>query len=648
MLPSRTLQASDPQSLPAVGLLLWLLLATTAACFWPALSGPFVFDDFPNLQNLAQLGGRVDRTTIGAYLFSFLGNPGRPLAALSFLIEDASWPTSPDAFKHNNLFFHLLVGCFIFLLAQSVARLRGLSSSRVAWIALACTAMWLLHPMQLSATMLVVQRMAILSALFVVCGLLLYLKVLFAASIAEFWRVVLAGATLGVFGLLAFLCKENGVLIFGYACVLNLTMLAEHVDRFRSGTRRLLLWGTASPMLVLMLVPLAHPQSVLAAYDLRDFTLTERLLTECRILLEYLFSILLPRIGGQGIFHDDYVVSRSLFDPWATAPAVIVVLALVASAIWFRRKAPLFGFATLWFFTGHLIESTVVALELYFEHRNYLPMVGPLFALAYCAVISARRYTIAANAILAVWLCTAALSTRLNAPIWGDRGRLALVWAHQSPQSPRAVQMLAAYYADQGDIGSARKVFDAGIVRLPARVNLRIQRRLLDCIDRGLEPGQWQDVLRSATKPGYDRALPDLASSFVRQVTEGGCKGTLVRGNVRALIETLLANPSYSDADSKGFLHYELSRLALAEKDLDGLMRHMDLSNHYRPNPLVAREQAIYLLSAGLPREALQYLDRSENAPIPWFKRWLLDMPSRNASLRQSADRMLEAQLRAR
>lgn len=625
-----------------VGALLYALLSVAAFCAWPAIDGPFIFDDYPNLQNLGQLQGALDRSTIGVYLFSFLDNPGRPLAALSFLIEDANWPAAPADFKRDNLLMHLLVGCLVFLLARALARLQDAGEAKAAWIALACCAMWLLHPMQLSATMLVVQRMTILSALFVVSGLLFYLRIFARSRSPGFWHVALAGLLLGTFGGLAFLCKENGVLIFAYATALNLTLLAPSLSRLSAANRWLLVWGAASPIMVLALIALLRPGTILDAYAFRDFTLGERLLTECRILVDYLAAITWPRMGGQGVFHDDYVVSRSLLDPLTTLPALLAVLGLLGSALWLRRRAPLFAFALLWFFAGHLIESTVVALELYFEHRNYLPMVGPLFALASTAINATSRNRIAALALLALWLATAAFSTRINARIWGDREALATVWLHERPQSVRSVQMLASFYADTGQLDRARATLDAGADRIQRPNSLGLQRVLLDCIDHGITQGQWTHVLDAAARPGYDRSVPDLASSFVRQAIGQGCHGTLQRRDARDFVQSLLDNPAYADGDSQGFLHYELSRLSLADKDLEGLMHHMDLSNRHRPNPLVAREQAIYLLTAGLPGEALRYLDESERSPIPAFKRWLLDMPTRNRSLRLSAERMLQ------
>jgi hypothetical protein len=627
-----------------IGLCLWLLLGLAALCLWPAITGPFVFDDFPNLQNLAQLGGHVTPGSVGYYLYAFVDNPGRPLSALSFLIEDSTWPTFPAAFKRDNILFHLVAGCLVFWLALRLCRLSPRTAARAPLIALACAAMWLLQPMQLSTLMLVVQRMTILSAVFTLAGLLVYLRVLESTRLSDFGRVALAGIALALFAVVAILCKENGILIFAYASAINLTLLQPTIARLLPGNRRLLLWGCASPLLLLAALAAANAQSIVQTYAYRDFTLAQRLLTEPRILFDYLGTIVLPRLSGQGIFHDDYVVSRSLFQPVSTIFAVAGVLALAASALWLRRRHPLYAFGVLWFLAGHLLESSVVALELYFEHRNYLPMIGPLFALAAWLSTVRPAWLKAAALVLAVWIGTAALLTRYNAGIWGDAGKLALVWAQQSPSSMRAVQMLAGYQANTGDLAAARATLDAGIAHLPSQPDLKFQRVLLDCIDRGITREQWQRLLRTAASSPYSRGIPDSVSAFNRQLADGGCHGTLSRDEVRELIAVLLENPHYrSDDDSRGYLHYELARLALADHDLDALMHELDLSYRFRPNPLIPREQAIYLLTAGLPGPALEYLDRSDNAPQPLLKEWLLDIRAKNAPLRQSALKMQAA-----
>lgn len=633
-----------------IGIGLLALLLLTLVVFHPALSGPFVFDDFPNLENLRQLEGHPTVDAVRRYMAAYGGNPGRPLATISFLIEDSAWPTDPAPFKRNNLLLHLIVGLLVFALARALAARLHVEEMRGDWIAIACAGMWLLQPMQLSATMLVVQRMNILSTLFMLLGLLGYLRILAMQRMADITKVMLAGATLGLFGVLAFLCKENGILIFAYAVVLNITVLREPLARYASPARYLLHLGTALPMVALGIGALMNADSILAVYRIRDFSLGERLLTESRILIEYLRIISLPRVSGQGVFHDAYPISRGLLDPPSTLLATLAILALLISALKLRRRAPVYAFAVLWFFAGHLLESTVVALELYFEHRNYLPMVGPLFAMAYAAFsLPAPSWRSVAQVLLALWIAACASLTWMNAGIWGDRGRLAMVWLAENPNSMRAVQMVASYQYDNGDGAAAGRTLDDGIQRLPAAKELVFQRVLLDCLQAGISPGRWAELHLAARTAPRSGSIPEVVAALVSESLDGRCHGTLDRDQLRGLVAELMRNPIVAeDPTSKGFLHYELGKLALQERNLDLLMHHLDEAYRYRQSPFVAREQAIYLLSAGLPEEALRYLDRSEHTPMPLIKKWLIDMPRLNAPLHTSARQMMEVQSKMR
>lgn len=625
----------------AAGLLFLALLISTTVAFWPALQGPFLFDDFPNLQNLAALQGNPTWENVRFYLYSFIDNPGRPLSALSFLIEDAAWPSDPRAFKRDNLLFHLLAGCLLFCLSLKLAGLNARTAAKASWIAVTATGLWLLHPMQLSATMLVVQRMNILSTIFTVLGLIIYVSILSNDRHTPLLRVAIAGLALGFAALTAFLCKENGVLVFAYASVINAALLSERIHKLPPRVGHLLVWGAALPIILLALLALLNIDKLAQDYWLRDFSMGERLLTQARVMWSYLQAISFPRLAGQGIYHDDYEVSRGLLAPITTLPAVLGVLALIGYAVLARKTWPLTAFSVLWFFAGHLMESTLIGLELYFEHRNYLPMFGLLFGVATLPFLAPKRWQTLAGAALALWLLIATLLTAYNARIWGDHRQLAIAWITDRPKSPRAIQELAGVEFGSGDLQSARTTLRLGMERLPQNTELELQYLLTYCTHEGLNQDRKQRLLSLLREITYVRVVANIATQLVTEAIKGGCGKTLTRAEAAGMLDTLLRNSAYKDGDSQGFLHYEAARLSLVDRDLDRLMHHLDRSYDARPNPLVAREQAIYLLAAGLPKEALGYLDRSERTPLPKFKLWLLDMRRRNAPLRASAERML-------
>jgi uncharacterized membrane protein YhfC len=89
--------------------------------------------------------------------------------------------------------------------------------------------------------------------------------------------------------------------------------------------------------------------------------------------MDYLSLLWLPRPFSSGLFNDQYAASTSLIHPLSTLWALLAMVALISGAWWFRRRYPAWSLAVLFFFAGHLLESTSIPLELYFEHRNYVP-----------------------------------------------------------------------------------------------------------------------------------------------------------------------------------------------------------------------------------------------------------------------------------
>ena len=117
-------------------------------------------------------------------------------------------------------------------------------------------------------------------------------------------------------------------------------------------------------------------------YDKRPFSLWERLLSQPRILIFYLSLLLYPAPWRFSIEHD-INHSLSLITPWTTLPAIAAVAGLIGFAILNSRKYPILSFGILFFFLNHMVESTILPLELVFEHRNYLPSFFIFVPVAY-------------------------------------------------------------------------------------------------------------------------------------------------------------------------------------------------------------------------------------------------------------------------
>jgi hypothetical protein len=290
------------------------ILSITFFTYYPGLSGDFEFDDTLNiLQNGKIAIDYLDATQLQQALSSgFSGPLKRPISMLSFALNHYATGFDPYFFKLTNVVIHLLNGVGIFLLScllLNVYRKRfqsALTQQHIQWISLVISAVWLLHPLNLTAVLYIVQRMTSLATLFTLGGLIFYVwgRLQLCDSNRGIGQILIG---LLVFGPLAALSKENGVLLPLFMFAIELVLF-----RFETAKRstRFFLIGffsltVALPILGFLIFLLAQPEWLLDGYKIRDFTFTERLMTEARVIWFYVQMIVLPNNSQLGIYHDD-------------------------------------------------------------------------------------------------------------------------------------------------------------------------------------------------------------------------------------------------------------------------------------------------------------------------------------------------------
>lgn len=439
-----------------------LMIFLVLVVYWPGLSGGFVFDDFGNLvDNKAFVVGAEHAHFWTAVWSSGSSALHRPLSMLSFAVQVWSSGLSPWPLKLVNLLIHLINGLLVLALANRM--IGALSDERKpqanGWLlnpsslALLVTAAWLLAPIQLTAVLYVVQRMEALATLFVLLGLLAYwhgrTRLISGKPHAWWW---LWGSLIGG-TVLATLCKETGVLLPAYAFLIEWV-----VFRFRGAGHRLdtrLLWLFAVVLFLPMVLGLAYLLPSLysgAAFHGRRFDIAQRFMTEGRVMVDYLRWIVLPTPNSLSLYHDDIGLSTGWFRPWSTVACWAGILSLIGIAVWLRRRAPLVSLGLLWFFVGQSLVSTVLPLELVYEHRNYLPSLGVFLALFgiffHVWPRDAERRRTIRLALVMISLGLIAIYagfTTIRAKVWGSPYRLAYFEATTHPQSPRANYDLARY-----------------------------------------------------------------------------------------------------------------------------------------------------------------------------------------------------------
>jgi tetratricopeptide (TPR) repeat protein len=437
--------------------LLAVLGAGVVAVYAPGLEGPFVFDDYPNIvANKLVAVDALDGEGLRDAAFS-LGDrsyPDRGLARLSFALNYyfAGGHFSAFAFKLTNVVIHVLNGLLVYWL--SVLLLRRYAggarpgSAQAGWgamqsyLPLLVAALWLLHPIQLTSVLYVVQRMTSMAAFFVLAGLLLFVmgRIRLEAGRAYGLTWMFAGLAGGVF--LGFFCKQSAVLLPFYAFLVELFFFRREALPEAARRRLYGFYGvTVALPAVLAVVGLAVAwDAIVQDYVFRDFTLWERLLTQSRVLFFYLGLLLFPHIRAFGLYHDDFVLSTGWLDPWTTLPSVLAWVVLAGLALWGVRRRALWSFAILWYLVGHALESSFLSLELVYEHRNYLPSFGILFAGAYYLVRGLDRLVGKPRLIVpmvGLMVVVLAFTTFTRAGVWGDRYTVMEFSLRNHPNSSR-------------------------------------------------------------------------------------------------------------------------------------------------------------------------------------------------------------------
>ena len=603
------------------GFILWLLLILGYVLYLPGQRGVFHFDDSANLHGLAQVN---DSWTALVFLIGGEAGPlSRPVALASFLLNQGDWPNSPQGFLYINILIHLLNGALLSWFTLRLIRLIQPNRTQPAeWIAVSTAALWLLSPLLASTSLIIIQRMASLCATFVLAGLLTYLIGLSREACGQVIRGRwLQALGIGLGTLLAALTKENGVLLPLYALILEGTVLAG-VVALSSGRRwRMLL--LALPPLALLAYLATHLSP--AAFAIRDFTLTERLLTQPIILWDYLRLALFPQATAFTPFHDDYPIAHSLFDPPTALLAILAWLIVFGLAIWRRRRWPWFAFAVLWYLGGHALESSTLPLELYFEHRNYLPLIGPALALSYFvwtppASHSLRR--LAPAALGGYLLLLAAILWQVTT-LWGQPFIASQLWAREHPASIRTMNFLAESYLASGNIAKARQVLEQAAHAHPIEIGLALNAMVLTCRDETISQDAaaskiqalYRGVLNNAPTSKYSASASGALLLLQDLINQGKCQ-SFERAHLHKILALLMTNPSYTASGRQlNYLHNLWAGLYRDERNLNDALKHLQAAWAAESDIGTAVLIVSALISAGLRDEAQAFLKEAQQNP---------------------------------
>lgn len=359
-------------------LLFIFLLFLVAMSYSNSLYSPFILDDlsaFINNPNMYLQDLSLD--SLSQLLHTRFGK-ARLLPIFTFAMDHYLGKGQSMAYYHaTSIIIHLFATAALALFITALLKTKGAENLlvffRPAYFALAVCGLWALAPVQTNAVTYLVQRMTSLMALFYLAACAFYI---YARLARQFWpRIILWGVFL-MAAAGAFFSKENSATLPVAILLIEGMFVAPGSLARTIRARRWYQWFIFVAVLILVFPLIQYKlEAVMSGFPGRHFTLAERLLTQPRIVVFYISLLLLPWPGRMNLDHD-FSLSTSLVSPPSTILALCLLLGLLFLGFIARKKQPFIAFGIFWFYLNLVIESSIVPLELIFEHRLYLPSAG--------------------------------------------------------------------------------------------------------------------------------------------------------------------------------------------------------------------------------------------------------------------------------
>lgn len=469
-----------------------LLLLVVCICFiyTNSIKGPFVFDDIPNIQDNPQI--RLTKLTLDGIIsagFESLSS-NRSVANISFALNYYFNRYDVAGYHLVNILMHIITGIILFYFIKVTFELlnpqnlklpfeknappdkRNLlihnsinssistsqhsispTSADLVFISFFTTLIWLVHPVQTQTISYIVQRMNGMAAMFYILSFLFYVKARLAKTKRKKYTLFLG-------------CILSGILSLGskeIAATLPFFIFLYEWFFFQEVSLKWLKRNSIYFLCIFLFIILlaffflgSNPiKVILSTYNTRDFTLWQRVLTEFRVVIYYISLLIFPHPMRLNLLHD-FTISHSFIDPITTLFSIIAIAGFIVMAIWLAKRERLLSFCMLWFLGNLAIESSIIGLEIIFEHRNYLPSMFFILIL----VVSVRRF-INSKWLGGVLLCAVAIIlsgwTYQRNMVWSDDVSLWEDCVKKSPHKFRQHYSLGIVLARKGNIDDAIK-----------------------------------------------------------------------------------------------------------------------------------------------------------------------------------------------
>lgn len=435
------------------------LLAVGLIAYSTSFRGQFVLDDLTNILNnpymeAAQLHYPALRDAV------FEGpSSRRPVSKLTLALNYCAGGDHVWGYHAVNLAIHLACGGMVYLIGLAMFRSVGLDERQAFWAALTAALVFVSHPIQISAVTYIVQRMTSLAAMFYLAALLLYIHGRDSGNARR--RKWLWGAA-GLCWLLSLGSKENAVTLPLAIWLYEAYFIRKLDPQYLKRSLKIFIPVCGIIALVIFATP-AVREMVIGGYEARSFTLGERVLTQFRVVALYLSLLVWPAPGRFCLTHD-MAVSHGWFDPPTTLACFFLLAGLVVLGMFTAQRWPVVSFGIFWTLLHLGLESSIIPLELAYEHRMYLPMAGIAWAAAWALFHWVRDWRWAGTIAAVVVMLLTAFTYERNM-VWWNSDSLWKDVLVKYPENARAYNNLGSTQVLRGNLGEGRRYFEMALSR---------------------------------------------------------------------------------------------------------------------------------------------------------------------------------------
>ena len=365
--------------------------------YFPSLKVPFIFDDLRTIQdNHAVQMNSFDKDSI---LQATDNN--RPVAMVSFALNYYFHKNTLTGFHLVNIVIHIINAFLLFFLLASI-----LPQHKYPLITImTASVVWAVHPVQTQTVTYIVQRMTGLATMFYLGAMLLYIKGRTSQQVRVrnmLWCGCLIAGLLGIGSKEIAVTLPFFIFLYEWYFFQNLK-----VNWFQ---KQLKFIAAAMTMIVITFVilygsPLEYIAKTYQDFDF-DFNLSQRLMTEFRVVIYYLTLLVFPHPARLNLDYD-FTVSQGLLTPWTTIFSMLALILIFLFGLSCARKTKILSFAIVWFLGNLVLESSFIGLDLIFEHRLYLPsmLIIPVVFVLLSARIPAKAFISISLTIIIIFSC---------------------------------------------------------------------------------------------------------------------------------------------------------------------------------------------------------------------------------------------------